>query len=129
MAAMITAACGAAIDRAGAGAIQGGSSSDNPSPSGSTSPFAPSSKYGPRVITFVVRAGADPAIVGRRIAGPNAAVSPAYPPDYHEENLPRTIIARTFIVPVAPEDLQPALKRARADPDVQLAYIGTHLGA
>jgi hypothetical protein len=129
MLAIVTAACGAAIDRVGAGATQGASPSANPSPSGSTSPFSPQSHYGPRVITFVVRAGADPAIVGRRIAGPNAVARPAYPPGYQEENLPRTIIARTFIVPVAPEDLQPALKRARADPDVQLAYIGTHLGA
>jgi hypothetical protein len=127
--ALITATCGPAIDRAGAGAVQGGSPTGNPSQSGSTSPFSPQGQYGPRVITFVVRVGADPAIVGRRIAGPNAVVSPAYPSDYREENLPRTIIVRTFIVPVAPEDLQPALKRAQADPDVQLAYIGPHLGA
>lgn len=126
--ATIAAACGRTISQIGVAAHP--SPSPNPSPAGSAAPFTPQRPYaGPRVISFVVRPGADPAIVGRRIGGANAVVSPAYPPNHYEENLPRTIILRTFIVPVTPEDLQPALTRAQADPDVQLAHTGPPLGA
>jgi hypothetical protein len=75
-------------------------------------------------VTFVVRPGADPTLVGRRIAGPNATVSHAYPGRRPQENLPQGVILRSFVVNVPVGQAQEALQRARADPDVQLAYAG-----
>ena len=98
------------------GAVAGGP----PPGGGSPSP-------GEQVVTFVVRQGADPAVVGHRIGGPDAAVEPAYSSP-HQENLPRVTQARTFVVLVPPEQRQDALRRAQAEPDVQQAYIGVRPG-
>ena len=72
-------------------------------------------------LVFVVRPGADPGAVGRRIVGPDAVVT--HGPQGYQENVPRTIAVRTYQVQVRPGEEQAALGRARADPDVQLAYL------
>jgi hypothetical protein len=79
-------------------------------------------------ITFVARQGADATTVGQRIAGPGAAVRPAYPHRRPRENLPQIVMLRSFVVTVPPGQEQAALQRARADPDVQLAYVGQPRG-
>ena len=98
-----------------------------PSPSGSAV-AQNSPPGGPAVISFVVRPGADPMIVGRRIAGPGASVSPGYPERRPRENLPMTVLLRTFIVTVPPDQEMAVLKQAQADPDVQSAYVGSPCG-
>lgn len=76
-------------------------------------------------IVFVIKHGRDPMVVGQRIAGPNAGVSPAYPDRRPRENLPQTILLRTFVVTVPAGREQEALTRAQADADVELAYIAS----
>jgi len=89
------------------------------------SPAAPhASPEEPSAVTFVVRSGADPAAVARRVAGPGATASPAYTDRRPRENVPQVVMLRSFVVTVPPGQAQEALKRARADPDVQLAYLG-----
>ena len=83
----------------------------------------------PSTIVFVIKPGRDPIVAGRRIADPNASVSPAYPDRRPRENLPQTILLRTFVVSVAAGQEKEALKRAQADPDVERAYVGFHSGA
>jgi hypothetical protein len=85
---------------------------------------APSFAADQPVITFVIRPGANPLDVGRRIAGPTARVNPAY-----RDNAGSAALRRVFVVAVQPGDEQPALSRAQSDPDVQQAWFGRHLGA
>ena len=116
--AAVVAACGS-VERPGANV-------GSPQPA---SP-APSDQWtGATVLTFVVRPGADPAAVGHRIAGPDAVVSLAYPDQRPRENLPMTVVQRSYVVNVPPAEAPAALRRAQSDRDVQLAYLGSHLGA
>ena len=98
-------------------------------PTSKASPSSPGSQEGrgspppgaSTTLVFVVRPGADPTAVGRRIAGPDAVVT--HGPQGYQENVPRTIAVRTYQVQVGPGEEQAALGRARADRDVQLAYL------
>jgi hypothetical protein len=84
---------------------------------------APSFAADQPVITFVIRPGANPLDVGRRIAGPAARVNPAY-----RDNAPAAL-RQVFVVAIQAGDEQAALRRAQSDPDVQQAWFGLHLGA
>jgi len=117
-AALVAAACGS-VTRPGQAAA-----TPRPVAPGGAPSFAPDQP----VITFVVRPGADPTAVARRVAGPAAAVSPAYPGGPHE-NAAIGTMRRTFVVGVPVGQEQAALRRAQSDPDVQQAWFGTHLGA
>ena len=88
-------------------------------------PAASRAREEPLAIVFVIKRGSDPIVVGQRIAGPNAGVSPAYPDRRPRENLPQTILLRTFVVTVPAGREHEALKRAQADADIELAYIAT----
>jgi hypothetical protein len=90
------------------------------------SPFSP--QPGTSVITFIVKPGTDPVAAGRRIGGPGATVTPAYPGREPRENLPMGTLMRTYVVTIPPDQAQQALQRAQADPAVQIAWFGTHLG-
>jgi hypothetical protein len=81
---------------------------------------------GPSFVTVVLQAGADPATVGQRIAGPGAMVSQV--PQIHEENVPQTILGRTFRVSVVKGHADEALRMAKADPGVARAYLGEYPG-
>jgi hypothetical protein len=85
---------------------------------------APSFAADQPVITFVIRPGANPLDVGRRIAGPTARVNPAF-----RDNAGSAALRRVFVVAVQRGDEQAALRRAQSDPDVQQAWFGRHLGA
>jgi hypothetical protein len=93
-------------------------------------PFVPGAPTrdpaGPSFITVVLKAGADPAAVGQRIAGPGTMV--AQVPQTHEENVPRTILRRTFRVSLEKGHADEALLRAKADPGVARAYLGEYPG-
>jgi len=91
------------------------------------SPFSP--QPGTSVITFIVKPGADAQAVGRRIGGPGASAAPAYPDRGPRENQPMGTPMRTYVVSIQPDQARQALERAKADPDVQIAWFGTHLGA
>lgn len=122
VAGLVAMACGSM-----AGPGQAASQSQPPSrPSASASPFSPSANRS--MITFVVRQGADPQTVGHRIGGLSATVRRAYPRP-PRENFPMNTVVRTFVVTVPQGQEQAALQGAGADPDVQLAWFGTYLGA
>lgn len=74
-------------------------------------------------LVFVVKPGADPQAVGHRIAGPSVTVTTAYPNSRPRDNLPMGAVIRSFTIPVAPDQAQELLRRARADPGVQQAYL------
>jgi hypothetical protein len=79
---------------------------------------------GPTLITVVVKAGADAISVGRRIAGPNTNVYPAYPG--HQENMPELIRLNTYRVTIDQGSGCEALAKAQNDPDVRSAYLGEY---
>lgn len=85
--------------------------------SGPADGAGPSLPAGPTILIFVVRAGADPAAVGRRIAGANAVVRQATPGPPDE--LPRSVAQRTYVLALPAGDEEAAVARARSDPDVE----------
>jgi hypothetical protein len=94
---------------------------------GATPPGAPNpDPHGPKFLTIVVKPGADPVAVGRRIAGPSAAVHQA--PQQPQENLPHIILRWTYRVVVAKDHELEALGRAQTDSDVSQAYLGEYPG-
>jgi hypothetical protein len=100
----------------GASAGQGAARADVPNP-------APN---GPKFLTVVVKPGADPVAVGRRIAGPSAVVHQA--PQRPQENLPHIILRWTYRVDVVKDHEVEALEKAHTDPDVRQAYLGEYPG-
>ncbi len=76
-----------------------------------------------RSIVFVIKHGSDHMAAGQRIAGSYASVDPAYPDRRPRENLPQTILLRTYVVTVMAGHEQETLKRALADPQIEQAYV------
>jgi hypothetical protein len=81
---------------------------------------------GPSFVTVVLKAGVDPAAMGQRIGGPGATVLQV--PQIHEENVPQTIMRRTFRVSLVKGQATEALRKAKADPGVARAYLGEYPG-
>jgi hypothetical protein len=68
-----------------------------------------------------LKVGADPNAVGARVLGPNAFVRPAW---QGAANPPMGPAARrSYLIPVPPDQEQPALARARTDADVERAQL------
>ncbi len=74
-------------------------------------------------LVFVVKPGVDPQAVGHRIAGPSVTVTTAYPGNRPRDNLPMGVAVRSYLVPVIPDQADELLRRARADPGVEQAYL------
>ena len=64
--------------------------------------------------------------MGQRIAGLGATVRQA--PQIHQENMPQTILRRTYQVGLVKGQELDSLRKARADPDVSRAYLGEYPG-
>jgi hypothetical protein len=64
--------------------------------------------------------------VGQRIAGPGATVVQV--PQIPQENMPQTILRRTYRVSLMKHEEAEALRKARADPAVMRAYFGEYPG-
>jgi hypothetical protein len=74
-----------------------------------------------QAVSVQLKAGTDPNAVGARVLGPDTFVRPAW---RGSANPPKGPAARrTFLIPVAPEQEQAALSKARSDPDVERAQL------
>ena len=91
--------------------------------SGADRPSASAPEGAIHAVLVIVRAGADPRAVAKRIAGPGPYFVrvPAGGANPLPEQASRQ--RRTYAVPVAPSAEQSALSRARQDPDVELAQL------
>jgi hypothetical protein len=117
---LVTAACGS-MSR-----ISQPAPSPSP-PRASIPPGAPTpDPNGPRFLTVVLKPGADPRAVGDRIAGVGATVQQA--PQVAQENLPQTILRRTYRVSLVKGQELEALRIAQSDPQVLRTYLGEYPG-
>jgi hypothetical protein len=81
---------------------------------------------GPTFLTVVLKPGVDASAVGQRIAGPQASVHQVL--ERRQENRPRRFLPSTYRVDLVKGHEFEALKKARADRDVQQAYLGEYPG-
>ena len=114
-------ACGG-VPRQGAEPLRAGGENQ-----GSAPPSEPTSSLGGApFLTMVIKPGYNPSQLGRRIAGPSATVQLA--PQMPQENMPVGILRTTYRVTLQPGDDCEALTRARLEPGVRWAYLGTFPG-
>jgi hypothetical protein len=112
----------AARPASGAGAASGANAGSGPAADPNTNDaMGPSGPLPPVALIFVVRPGADPTAIAHRVAGAQASASPVQPGK--QDNEPRIVADRTYMVVPATGHEQEALKAAQADPGVERAFL------